>query len=202
MYLFFDTETTGIPRDWNAPVTQLDNWPRMVELAWLLTDDQGQRLDSDSAIVKPVGFTIPAEAAAVHRITTERALAEGKDLATLLNRFSEALNDTELLVAHNISFDDKIIGAELLRTGIRSRFDKLNRFCTMKSSTELVAIPNRHGYKWPKLEELHVKLFGRAPEVSHAAGADVDACAACFFELQKRGLAPVLPPIVRNGRLF
>jgi len=30
MYLFFDTETTGLPRNWKAPVTDLDNWPRMV----------------------------------------------------------------------------------------------------------------------------------------------------------------------------
>jgi len=202
MYLFFDTETTGIPRNWNAPVTQLDNWPRLVELAWVLCDDAGTRVAGCAAIVKPEGFVIPGEAAAVHGISTERARQEGRDLAGLLREFVQAVDDAELLVAHNMSFDEKIVGAELLRTGVPSRFEQATRFCTMKASTELVGIPNRYGFKWPKLEELHQKLFGRAPEVSHAAGADAEACAACFFELQRMGLAPVVPPVGRTGRLF
>ena len=34
MYLFFDTETTGLPKRWNAPVTDLENWPRSFAGAW------------------------------------------------------------------------------------------------------------------------------------------------------------------------
>lgn len=53
MYLFFDTETTGLPRDWNAPVTDLNNWPRMVQIGWILCDNEGNRIESDSCIIQP-----------------------------------------------------------------------------------------------------------------------------------------------------
>ena len=53
MYLFFDTETTGLPKRWNAPVTDLENWPRLVQLAWIMYDDRGNMLESRDVIVKP-----------------------------------------------------------------------------------------------------------------------------------------------------
>ena len=65
MYLFFDTETTGLPKRWNAPVTDLENWPRLVQLAWIMYDDRGNMLESRDVIVKPEGFTIPPEASRV-----------------------------------------------------------------------------------------------------------------------------------------
>jgi len=188
MYLFFDTETTGLPRNWEAPVTDLDNWPRLVELAWLLCDENGNTVESRSAIVKPNGFEIPAAATAVHRIDTPRALAEGVELGTLLGDFARVVDASRVLVAHNMSFDEKIMGAELLRSAVRSNFDTRERFCTMKTSTDLCAIPSRHGFKWPKLSELHQKLFGTIPEDAHAAGADVQACARCFFEMKRLDL--------------
>ncbi len=74
MNLFFDTETTGLPRNWKAPVTDTKNWPRMVQLAYLLFDDAGNQIDGGDYIIKPVGFTIPDDAARVHRISTHRAM--------------------------------------------------------------------------------------------------------------------------------
>ena len=188
MYLFFDTETTGLPRNWNTPVSDLDNWPRLVELAWLLCDEKGDAVESRSEIVKPNGFEIPAGATAVHGISTARAGAEGVELGPLLDDFARVVDTARVLIAHNMSFDEKIMGAELLRSGVRSNFDKRDLFCTMKTSTELCAIPSRYGFKWPKLSELHQKLFGTIPDDAHAAGADVEACAKCFFEMKRLGL--------------
>ena len=188
MYLFFDTETTGLPLNWNAPVSDLDNWPRLVELAWLLCDETGDAVESQSAIVRPNGFEIPTGAAAVHGIDTDRALAEGVALEPLLDDFARLVDTSRVLIAHNMSFDEKIMGAELLRTGVRSSFDKRDRFCTMKTSTELCAIPSHYGFKWPKLSELHQRLFGTIPADAHAAGADVEVCAKCFFEMKRLGL--------------
>jgi len=31
MYLFFDTETTGFPRKWKIPITDLNNWLKFSE---------------------------------------------------------------------------------------------------------------------------------------------------------------------------
>ncbi len=188
MYLFFDTETTGLPRDWKAPVSDLDNWPRLVELAWRLYDNSGNSVESRTAIVRPEGFVIPADAAAVHGITTARALVEGVGLEPLLVDFARAVDRSRALVAHNVAFDEKIVGAELLRARVANRFNERERFCTMTASTDLCAIPSRYGYKWPKLSELHQRLFGRVPEGAHAAGSDVEACANCFFEMKRLGL--------------
>ncbi len=57
MFLFFfDTETTGLPQRWNAPVTDVDNWPRLVQLAWIMCDDKGNIIEERSDIIKPEGF--------------------------------------------------------------------------------------------------------------------------------------------------
>ena len=80
MYLFFDTETTGLPKNWKAPITDLNNWPRMVQLAWLLYDNSGTLLNKEAYIIRPDGFTIPEESCRVHGITTQRALDEGVPL--------------------------------------------------------------------------------------------------------------------------
>lgn len=191
MYLFFDTETTGLPQNWKAPASDLNNWPRLVELAWLLCDEEGNDIEGKSAIVRPDGFQIPAEAAAVHGISTARALAEGVELEPLLKDFARAVEASRVLVAHNVSFDEKIMGAELLRTGLRTGFDERERYCTMKTSTELCAIPSRYGFKWPTLSELHQRLFGAIPDGAHAAGTDVEVCARCFFEMKRRGIVQV-----------
>jgi DNA polymerase-3 subunit epsilon len=187
MYLFFDTETSGLPKSWKAPVADLANWPRLVELAWLLYDGGDSCIDSGNAIVRPEEFSIPAEATAVHGITTTRARAEGAPLEAVLEEFTRSIGASRLLIAHNISFDEKIVAAELLRTGVTSRFHELERFCTMKASTELCALPGRYGFKWPTLPELHQELFGSTPKGAHAAASDVQACANCFFELKRRG---------------
>ncbi|MBI4728163.1 MAG: 3'-5' exonuclease [Acidobacteria bacterium] len=188
MYLFFDTETTGLPRDRSAPLSDLDNWPRLVQVAWLLYDDRENHIGGRSAIIKPLGFSIPADATKVHGITTARARREGAELAPLLRDFASAIERSRVLVAHNMSFDEKVIAAEFLRTRIKTRLLDTDRFCTMRASTEFCAIPGRHGYKWPTLSELHACLFASAPGSAHTAESDVQACARCFFELRRRKL--------------
>lgn len=188
MYLFFDTETTGLPRNWQAPVHDTNNWPRMVQLAWVATDNNGEVLSGQNYIIKPEGFLIPKEASSVHGITTEKALAEGIDLHNALKEFSDSLDNSLMLVAHNINFDIKIIGAEFFRKKIKNSLDDIDKFCTMQTATNFCQIPhaNGYGYKWPKLMELHVKLFNEGFDGAHDALADVRACAKCFFEMKER----------------
>lgn len=191
VYLFFDTETTGLPRSWNAPVTALDNWPRLVQLAYMAFDGEGGLIAAVDTIVKPQGFTIPAESSRIHGITTERALAEGKDLGQVLRDFKALLDPARYLVAHNISFDEKIIGAEFLRNGLPDIPAVKHKICTMHSTTEYCAIPGPRGYKWPKLTELHRKLFNKDFSEAHNAAADIAATAKCFWELKERGILKI-----------
>lgn len=188
MYLFFDTETNGLPRDWKAPVANLSNWPRLVQIAWILFDGEGNELGRNDHIIRPVGFTIPSDASSIHGITTERALSEGVDLRHVLDEFRMQLDLSRSLVAHNISFDEKIVGAEFLRSGMENLIPMKRHICTMQGSTDFCAIPGNYGYKWPKLEELHVKLFGRSFSEAHNAAADINATAKCFWELRRRGV--------------
>ena len=210
MLLFFDTETTGLPRDWNAPVTKLDNWPRLVQLAWLSYDESGEKLDERVHIIKPEGFLIPPESAKVHGITNEIAFSEGVELRFVLEEFSKKIGESDLLVAHNMSFDEKIMGAEFLRGGIESGLFETERICTMLSSIDFCRIPSNSGsgFKWPRLSELHIKLFGKDFEDAHDALVDTSACARCFFELREKkvidipGAAKVEKKILRQGSLF
>ena len=191
VYLFFDTETTGLPRSWNAPVTALDNWPRLGQLAYMAYDGEGGLIAAVDTIVKPQGFTIPVESSRIHGITTERALAEGRDLGSVLRDFKALLDPARYLVAHNISFDEKIIGAEFLRNGLPDIPAAKHKICTMHSTTEYCAIPGPRGYKWPKLTELHRKLFNADFSEAHNAAADIAATAKCFWELKEQGIIKI-----------
>lgn len=188
MFLFFDTETTGLPRNWRAPLTDLDNWPRLVQLAWLMYDQEGNKTDGNNLIVKPEGFVIPEEASRVHGISTELAMEKGLDLSEALKKFASDVARAKIIVAHNISFDEKIMGAEFLRKNINHGLFDTVRICTKEESTNFCRIPGAYGYKWPTLAELHIKLFDSNFEGAHDALADVEACARCFFELVKRGV--------------
>ena len=187
MYLFFDTETTGLPKNWKAPVSDLSNWPRLVQLAYLYFDSEGNELSAGDFIIKPEGFTIPAEVSSIHGISTERALRDGKDLRNVLQDFNKLIFEAKTLVAHNMSFDEKIVGAEFLRIGMPDPLPAKKKICTMLSSTTFCAIPGPYGPKWPKLSELHYKLFKSGIEEAHNAAIDINATAKCFWELKKMG---------------
>ncbi|MDR0766246.1 MAG: 3'-5' exonuclease [Odoribacteraceae bacterium] len=185
MYLFFDTETTGLPLDWKAPVTDLANWPRVIQLAFLLHDERGNHLDGGDFIIKPDGFTIPADASSIHGITTEKAERDGIPLPLVLEQFTASLDRATYLVAHNIAFDEKVLGAEYLRHGLSNPLPARRGICTMERSVDYCALPGRRGYKWPRLVELHRKLFGTGFEKAHDAAADIRATARCFWELKR-----------------
>jgi DNA polymerase III epsilon subunit-like protein len=185
MYLFFDTETTGLPLNWKAPLDDLDNWPRMVQIAWLLYDYKGNLIKNNNYIIRPEGFTIPEEAAKVHGISTSKALKKGKDLRAVLQEFNELIAQADCLVAHNMSFDEKIVGAEFLRKEMDNIIDFKKKICTMQCSADICMINGPYGYKWPKLSELYYQLFGKDFKEAHNALNDINATAECFWEMKR-----------------
>ncbi len=188
MYLFFDTETTGLPRNWRAPVTDVKNWPRLVQLAFLYYDADGEIISSGDYIIKPDGFVIPPIASRIHGISTARATAEGQPLMVALQSFLEFTEKAQVLVAHNISFDEKIMGSEFIRAGMPNMLPVKRRICTMESSTAFCGLKGPYGNKWPKLSELYHALFGTEFEEMHNAVYDIQATAKCFWELKRRGV--------------
>ncbi|MBZ0242203.1 MAG: PHP domain-containing protein, partial [Bacteroidales bacterium] len=186
MFLIFDTETTGLPKNFNAPVSDTDNWPRMVQLAWQLHDAEGKLLDVANYIVKPDGYTIPFNATKVHGLTTEHAIQHGLPLDEVLQKFQEILKQTTFLVGHNIGFDINIAGAEFYRI---AQDNPLASFLKLDTCTETTAslcqLPGGRGgkFKLPNLSELHETLFQTGFDEAHNASADVEATARCFLEL-------------------
>ncbi|MCL2510788.1 MAG: DNA polymerase III subunit alpha [Bacteroidales bacterium] len=194
MYLIFDTETTGLPKNYDAPASDTNNWPRMVQLAWQLHEKDGALLESQSFIIKPDGYTIPPEVSALHGITTEKALSEGKPLPEVLAAFCKVLQQAFVVAGHNVGFDIKIIESEFVRNKIPSYISLRTILDTKELSTDFCALPGgKNGnHKWPTLNELHFKLFGESFADAHNAIYDVEATARCFFELIR--LKIIVPP--------
>ncbi len=190
MYIIFDTETTGLPRDYNAPVTDSDNWPRLVQLSWQTHDRYGELLDVKNFIIKPDGFEIPYGSTKIHGITNEMAHKEGVELSKVLHTFNEAIHQAEFIVGHNIQFDVNIMGAEYYRQSIETTIMTKSTLDTMKSATDYCKLPGGKGggYKMPRLSELHFVLFDKYFDEAHNASADVNATARCFFELIRIGV--------------
>ena len=190
MLLFIDTETTGLPR--YSATTDTEKWPRVVQLAWSLYDRDGNRESRNSFIIYPTDFIIPMESARIHGITTERAKTGGVSLHKVLPQFNADVERAKTVIAHNADFDLPIIKTEFLRCRMETNLAEKQKFCTMKAPgiVSYCKIPNASGTrsKWPKLNELHLHLFETEFSGSHDAGADVEACARCYFELRKRGI--------------
>lgn len=113
-YLFFDVETTGLPKCRYASYSDSDNWPHIVSIAWNLCDEDNNLLESHYAIIKPEGFYIPYDSVKIHGITHEMASNRGENLKNVLIKFSNSIDKADFLVAHNIDFDYSIVCAELI----------------------------------------------------------------------------------------
>ncbi|MEP6262189.1 MAG: DNA polymerase III subunit alpha [Gillisia sp.] len=189
MYLIFDTETTGLPKRWDAPLTDFDNWPRCIQIAWQVHDEMGNLIENQDYLVKPTGFNIPFDAEKIHGISTELAGEEGIHLKEVLEKFSIALSKTKFVVGQNVGFDLNIMGAEYLREGLENPLENFPVLdtCTEKTA-EFCKLPGgRYGkFKLPTLTELHQELFSQPFAEAHNATADVEATTRCFLELIRK----------------
>ncbi len=189
MYLIFDTETTGLPRNYNAPITDTDNWPRCIQIAWQLHDEMGRMVEHQDYLVKPTGFNIPYDAERIHGISTELADEQGITIEEALAKFNIALTKSKFIVGQNVGFDVNIMGSEFHRLGVENRMLDMPVLDTCTEITaSLLKLPGGRGgkFKLPTLTELHSYLFGVPFNEAHNATADVEATTRCFLELIKK----------------
>ncbi len=189
MYLIFDTETTGLPKRWDAPISDTDNWPRCIQIAWQLHDGMGNCIEHQDYLVQPDGFNIPYDAEKIHGISTDLAQQQGVPLAEVLAKFNAALAKTKFVVGQNVGFDLNIMGAEFHREGVANNLQELPVLDTCTEHTaNLCQLPGgRYGrFKLPTLTELHEFLFNTPFAEAHNATADVEATTRCFLELIRR----------------
>ena len=186
MYLVFDTETTGLPQNWNAPLSDSENWPRCVQIAWQLHAPNGRMISHNDFIITADGFDIPFESEKVHGISTALAKRDGTKIKTVVESFLAVVDQADFLVGHNLKFDLNIMGAELLRLGKENTLAEKAILDTCTEDTALLCeLPGGRGgkFKLPTLSELYDFLFQDSFEEAHNATADVEATARVFIEL-------------------
>ncbi|MBN2166519.1 MAG: DNA polymerase III subunit alpha [Marinilabiliaceae bacterium] len=187
-FLVFDTETTGLPKKYKAPLTDFDNWPRMIQLAWQCHDLEGRLLFAKNHVIIPNGFTIPEDVIAVHGISNEIAKEKGVPLKQALDDFISDVKQAHVIIGHNVEFDINIVGCELLRCGMEEILTRTPSLCTKDSSIDFCGLKNKSGtLKPPTLTELHITLFNEPFPEAHNAAADVEYTTRCFLELIRVG---------------
>lgn len=191
--IVFDTETTGLPKSRRAQIQHTWLFPHVVQLSWLVYDTGKNKIEKleDHIVKLPEHMTIPEESTKIHGITNEQMLKEGKGMSFILKQFMSDLSICKIIIAHNINFDKKIIDVECFRHQYRllSSYRK-TEFCTMKNSIQVCKILKKNHekfrckFKFPKLIELHEKLFESKPNNLHNALIDILVCFRCFYKLK------------------
>jgi DNA polymerase III subunit epsilon len=203
--LLFDTETNGLPAAWNVPYTYVENWPRIIQMAWQVYDiDTGTCLQRVSTLIKPDPRMIwDTKAAEIHRIPYKSLKTHGVSIQTAIGWFRSDCAESDLIVAHNLKFDKATLWAECIRlvnVGAGdlepTRWWPKRELCAMLASTDICRLPSKkqsigqNSYKWPRLSELFQYLFPdeKLPTNLHDAGEDVTCLSRCFLKLVRQRL--------------
>ena len=209
MIIVYDTETTGLP-DYRA-ASDAPHQPHLVQLAVAVFADDGAELRHRCVIIRPDGWVIPPDVAAIHGITQERALAEGIPEAEAVGLFISLAARASFRIAHNEQFDRRIMRTAMLRSGVRRNvieaIEAGPSYCTCTEAAPIVNLPPTAkmvaaGFnkpKAPRLEECVKHFFGEDLAGAHDALVDVRACARVYFHL--RSLPWAAPRITDGGRM-
>jgi DNA polymerase-3 subunit epsilon len=195
--LVFDTETTGLPVDQNAPISDSAKWPYIIQLSFMVFDTETKEIleYSDRIIQLDTSVEVSAGSIAIHQITPERSQVEGIPIQVALAHLADNMSEADIIVGHNIIFDKRMLMVELLRNKMKNCFFRnglpILEYCTMKRTTDLCKLPaiNKttgkvyNNFKYPTLTELHTYLFCRKPRGTHNAIADVMICLRCYVML-------------------
>jgi DNA polymerase III subunit epsilon len=197
--LVWDTETTGLPT-WGKPSADPCQ-PHLVQIAMLMLGDDGNERSMASLIIRPVGWVIPPEVTAIHGISQEQAMDEGVPEPVAVDLFHAMQGRAALRVAHNETFDRRIMRIAMLRAGIAKpdieAIEARPSFCTCKAAQPIMNLPatdkmratGRTGPKPPKLEECVKHFFGEDLTGAHDALVDARACARVYRELTKKAVS-------------
>lgn len=186
--LVFDTETSGLPVERNGSIYQSFNWPYIVQLSYMIYDSETNQLVGleNDYIDIPNDVVMDPESVKIHNITSEQ-LRNGINIVQALEKFNSHAEKVDLLVAHNVSFDKRMLMVEGIRNNIKVHIT--DTYCTMKNSINLCKIEttSRSGekyFKYPKLSELYLKLFEVVPKNTHNALVDILICLRCFCKME------------------
>lgn len=186
--LVFDTETTGLPVGRNPSIYHVHLWPHIIQLSYIVYDTETNELITleDDYINIDNNVIIDPESQKIHNISRDMT-DKGIPIQEALNKFNRFSDKSDLLVAHNVSFDKRMLMVDGIRNKIRMNIH--DTFCTMKNSIELCKIEKigKNGapyFKFPTLSELHYELFKKIPKNTHNALIDILICMRCFIQIE------------------
>jgi DNA polymerase III epsilon subunit-like protein len=210
----FDTETTGLPKSKIINDLSLSLWPYIVQFSYIIYDTELQKIIKtvDLIIKIPENINISDEVSDIHGITNFISQTSQYKIEDALIHFSkDYLNyNIDLIVGHNLSFDINMLKVELMREiniqksnnlHIKREFSQLleilndmnpnscELYCTMQKTIQLCNLKTTTKYgkdyvKFPKLNELHMKLFNSSPRNLHNSLNDVLICFRCYYMLE------------------
>ncbi|MGN7758217.1 3'-5' exonuclease [Chryseobacterium sp. 22532] len=183
--LFIDTETTGIPKRWNLPYSETDNWPSAVQVAWILYDEAGNKIKWENFYIYDENLKISAQSVKVHGITKTFLSKNGQNRKLVLEKLSQDIQQYQpLITGHFTEFDIHTLSCDYYRAGLENPFQKSYFYCTMLKSKGYAFNPETDYFRLPQLYEF---LFNEKMERSHDAVTDAEMTAKCFFEIRSRG---------------
>lgn len=183
--LFIDTEASGLPKKWNAPITKINNWPYAVQISWLIYDWQGKLLKKENHFISDDDFKISPAAQQIHGFTRAFLKDHGQPRFKVMQLLASDLEKYHpLLIGHFMELDYQVISADFFRSGVENPALNLSTFCTMLATKYFIHHPQQ---KYLRLGDLYQLLFNKELEHQHNALNDAVATAESFFELQKRG---------------
>jgi len=188
--LIFDTETTGMVL-WKKPPED-PGQPHLIQLGMLLLDTvKWSPMARYSGLVQlPDGASIEPEAYKAHGISEHDCKEFGVAPIVACSLFNQMCMRADVIVAHNMSFDQTVMLASLHRIGGKpERMSDKRLICTKEASTDVLKLPGKYGdYKWPTLAEAYHFYTGRELLGAHDALIDTEACLDVFRGLVETGV--------------
>jgi len=195
LVLFYDFETTGLPL-YREP-SEDPRQPHAVQVGACLVDLETRVIISTlDVIVRPDGWTIPDDVAALHGITTERALAVGVPEKLALEMLLAMWRQAGERVGHNEPFDCRIGRIAIKRLlgddALADEWKAAPAQCTAMLSKPICNLPPTEAMKaktsfkvkTPNLGEAYQHFFGEPMANAHSALPDVHACIKVFFAVE------------------
>lgn len=164
--LVFDLETSGLPLHEDAPP---DRQPRIIEFGGVLVSKTGVVMEEVSQLIDPEQL-ITEEITKITGIK-DADLVGKPTLAKALARLRGVFADAEVMLTHNLPFDEGILRMELKRVGALHDWPwPPRKYCSVQLYRD----------EWgrnPRLIELYERKLGKQYPQTHRALDDARALA-------------------------
>ncbi|MBK9735664.1 MAG: hypothetical protein IPO92_12145 [Saprospiraceae bacterium] len=188
MYLIFDCSALASYTNYKATFTDTNAWPRLLHISWILLGEDYKLIEDYDCIPSPIGYVIDEKSKEKAHIDDADIAKKDAALEVILDRFSSSVEKATYIFAHNLNYNENILGAEYVRSKKSINMFSKKRYCLMEEGTYYCKIPSKSGgYKYPTLPELHGTCFGQTYGPANNARADVIAASRCFIKLKKTG---------------